>query len=238
MITEERKQQLSDNYLKVAEKIEEAVRRRGGDRPVSLLAATKTVPEEEIEYLIEKHGLSLCGENHAQEFRDKYSGLSAAGARVDFIGHLQTNKVKYVAGRAGLIHSLDSVRIAEAIQAKCERDGTVQPVLIEVNMGGEETKTGIPASFLEPFMEEIGRFDRLELRGMMTMVPKSDDPSEVRKYFRQSYRLFIDNFGKKLHNTREVVLSMGMSDSFECAIEEGADIVRVGSALFGARRHP
>ena len=232
---EARKAELRDNYFRVMEKIEAAKARRLVRGDLKLLAATKTVPAEEVAYLVRECGLKLCGENHAQEFVAKYDEVTGAGAVMDFIGHLQTNKVKYVAGRAGMIHSLDSLRLAAEIQRICEKRGATQDVLVEVNIGNEESKTGIAAADIGNFVDALGEFDRINIRGMMTMAPKCEKISEFRKYFAESYTIFLDIFGKKSHNIREAVLSMGMSDSYECAIEEGSNIVRVGSAIFGSR---
>lgn len=234
-MTEERKLELRDNYFRVLEKIEAAKQRRGEGRDVQLLAATKTVPAEDVLYLVENYGLKLCGENHAQEFTAKFDEVTAAGARMDFIGHLQTNKVKYIAGRAGLIHSLDSLRLAAEIDRQCRKNGTTQDVLVEINIGCEESKTGVAPTEVERFLEEIAVFETIKVHGMMTMAPKCEENDEFRKYFKESYRIFLDFFAKKTHNIGEAVLSMGMSDSYECAIEEGSDIVRVGSAIFGSR---
>ena len=234
-MTDARKAELRDNYLRVMDKIETAKASRSMGGEVKLLAATKTVPAEEVCYLVEECGLKLCGENHAQEFVAKYDDVTGAGGVMDFIGHLQTNKVKYVAGRAGLIHSVDSVKLAAEIQRICEKRGAIQDVLVEVNIGNEESKTGISPLDVSHFVEELGQFDRINLRGMMTMAPKCEKNSEFRKYFAESYRIFLDIFAKKSHNIREAFLSMGMSDSYECAILEGSNIVRVGSAIFGSR---
>lgn len=234
-MTELRKAELRDNYLRVMDKIEAAKARRSMGGDVTLLAATKTVPAEEIRYLVEECGLKLCGENHAQEFVAKYDEITGAGATMDFIGHLQTNKVKYIAGRAGLIHSVDSVKLAAEIQRICEKRNSTQDVLVEVNIGSEESKSGVAPSEVMTLVENLGQFDRINVRGMMTMAPKCEKNSEFRKYFAESYRIFLDIFAKKSHNIREALLSMGMSDSYECAIEEGSDIVRVGSAIFGSR---
>ncbi len=235
MITEERKNELRENYTRVLKRIEEAEKRRGGDKSVVLLAATKTVPAEEICYLVENCGLRLCGENHAQEFTDKYDAVRASGAEMDFIGHLQTNKVKYVVGKARLIHSLDSVKLAQAINERAEKLGVVQNVLVEVNIGEEENKSGVNPHDVEDFITRLDAYPRIKLCGMMTMAPKCSEMQEFREYFKESYRIFLDFFAKKTHNIREPILSMGMSDSFECAIEEGADLVRLGSIIFGSR---
>lgn len=236
-MTEERKKELSENYARVLEMIEAAKKTRGGDKPVTLLAATKTVPAEDICYLIENCGLKLCGENHAQEFTDKYDAVRAAGAEMDFIGHLQTNKVKYIVGKARLIHSLDSIKLAEEINSRAEKLGVEQKVLVEVNIGEEENKTGVNPGEVGEFLKELEAYPAIKVCGMMTMAPKCEEINEFRKYFKESYRIFLDFFAKKTHNIREPVLSMGMSDSFECAIEEGADIVRLGSIIFGKRKY-
>ncbi len=236
-MTEERKKELSENYARVLEMIEAAKKTRGGDKPVTLLAATKTVPAEDICYLIENCGLKLCGENHAQEFTDKYDAVRAAGAEMDFIGHLQTNKVKYIVGKARLIHSLDSIKLAEEINSRAEKLGVEQKVLVEVNIGEEENKTGVNPGEVGEFLKELEAYPAIKVCGMMTMAPKCEEINEFRKYFKESYRIFLDFFAKKTHNIGEPVLSMGMSDSFECAIEEGADIVRLGSIIFGKRKY-
>ncbi len=236
-MTEERKKELSENYARVLEMIEAAKKTRGGDKPVTLLAATKTVPAEDICYLIENCGLKLCGENHAQEFADKYDAVRAAGAEMDFIGHLQTNKVKYIVGKARLIHSLDSIKLAEEINSRAEKLGVEQKVLVEVNIGEEENKTGVNPGEVGEFLKELETYPAIKVCGMMTMAPKCEEINEFRKYFKESYRIFLDFFAKKTHNIGEPVLSMGMSDSFECAIEEGADIVRLGSIIFGKRKY-
>ena len=231
----QRQNELRDNYLRVLEKIEAARMRRGTGEPVTLLAASKTMPAEDIAFLARECGLKVCGENFAQEFRDKFDTVSETGCRMDFIGHLQSNKIKYVAGKAGLIHSLDSVRLASEIDEKCGKLGVVQDVLVEVNIGEEESKTGISSCEMAEFLERISGFEHLNVRGMMTMAPKCTEIEDFRRYFRKSYEIFLDFFAKKSHNIGEPVLSMGMSDSYECAIEEGATIVRVGSSIFGSR---
>ena len=196
----ERQIELRDNYSRVLEKIEAARARRGTGDEVQLLAATKYVPAEDITFLTENFGLKLCGENHAQEFRDKYEAINATGARMDFIGHLQTNKIKYVAGRAGLIHSLDSVKLASEIDERCKKLGVAQDVLVEVNIGDEESKTGISKDRISEFLDEISDFSSIKVRGMMTMAPKCENNNEFRKYFKESYAIFLDIFAKKRYS--------------------------------------
>jgi len=234
-LTDGRKQELKENYLRVCERVEEAKIRRGGSAPVTLLAASKTRPAEEIVYLAKECGLTLCGENHAQEFRDKFDAVTLVGAQMDFIGHLQSNKIKYVAGKAGLIHSIDSVKIAADLDTAMKKLGKTQDILVELNVGGEATKTGASRSEIREILDEIGSFSSLSVRGMMAMVPKCENNTEKRKYFEESYRIFLDFFAKMRHNDKDPVLSMGMSDSFEAAIEAGATVVRVGSLIFGER---
>ena len=238
MLTEERKNELRDNYRRVLENIEEARLRRGGGDPVTLLAATKTVPEEEVLYLIRECGLTVCGENRQQEFTSKYNGVTGAGARMDFIGHLQTNKIRFVAGRAGLIHSLDSLRLASELDARCRTLGVVQDVLIEINIGGEESKTGIDPAMFDEILSRMAEYRALRVRGIMTMAPKCEKNEDFRGYFKKSYQIYLDFLRKKPHNIGEGVLSMGMSDSYVIAVEEGSNMVRVGSAIFGARIYP
>jgi len=220
----ERQRIISDNYKRVLENVEKARLRRGTGEPVRLLAATKTVPLEDILFLINEFGLSLCGENRQNEFTDKHEAVQKAGAEMHFIGHLQTNKLKYIVGKTELIHSVDSLHLASEINKKSLAAGIKTNILVEVNIGGEEAKTN-----------EIDSFEGLELHGMMAMIPKSDKNEEIRKYFRESYRIFLDFFAKKTHNIGVPILSMGMSDSYITAIEEGANLVRVGSAIFGER---
>ena len=238
MLTEERKNELRDNYRRVLENIEEARLRRGGGDPVTLLAATKTVPEEEVLFLIRECGLTVCGENRQQEFTSKYNGVTGAGARMDFIGHLQTNKIRFVAGRAGLIHSLDSLRLASELDARCRTLGVVQDVLIEINIGGEESKTGIDPAMFGEILSRMAEYRALRVRGIMTMAPKCEKNEDFRGYFKKSYQIYLDFLRKKPHNIGEGVLSMGMSDSYVIAVEEGSNMVRVGSAIFGARIYP
>ena len=185
-----------------------------------------------MRFLVENFGLKVCGENHAQEFRDRYDGLTSAGARMDFIGHLQTNKVKYIAGKASLIHSLDSLKLAEEIDLRCKKLGTTQDVLIEVNIGEEESKSGVSPEDFARFTEEISAFETLKVRGMMTMAPKCEEKCDYLKFFEETYKLFLDIWRKIVHNNIEPVFSMGMSESFEEAIACGSTIVRIGRSFF------
>ena len=238
-MTEERKQELSNNYASVVSRIAAARARRyaktGADTPVTLLGASKTMPAEDIAYLMRDCGLRVAGENRAQEFAAKYDDVTAAGGEYHFIGHLQTNKVKTLVGRAALIHSVDSVHLAQEIGRQSVAAGVTTRVLGEVNSGCEASKSGVAPADARAFFAEIAAIPGIELAGMMVVAPILPDPEEIREKFQESYRIFIDFFTKIRHNIKDPVLSMGMSDTFELAIEEGANLVRVGSALFGKR---
>jgi len=237
----ERQRTISDNYKRVLENIEKARMRRGelygkdSVQEVRLLAATKTVPLEDILFLVNEFGLSLCGENRQNEFTEKHEAVQAAGAEMHFIGHLQTNKVKHIVGKAELIHSVDSFRLASEISRKSLELGVKTDILVEINAGEEDAKTGLFFRDAQAVLEEIRSLEGINLRGMMAMIPKCDEEAKKRYYFQKSYEFFLDIFEKKLHNIKEYILSMGMSDSYETAVEEGATIVRVGSAIFGSR---
>lgn len=239
-MTDERKQQLYGNYQSVTARIEAARQRRyaktGVDTPVALLGASKTMEAEDIAYLMTDCGLRIAGENRAQEFAAKYDTVRAAGGEYHFIGHLQTNKVKTLIGRAALIHSVDSVHLAREIGRQSVAAGITTRILGQVNSGCEASKSGVSPADAHAFFDEIGAIPGVALCGMMVVAPIYADPADVREKFQESYRIFIDFFTKIRHNIKDPVLSMGMSDTFEIAIEEGANLVRVGSALFGKRQ--
>ena len=234
----ERELQIAGNLSSVRDRIEAAKRVRGDGREVRLLAATKTVSAEDIIFAADHLSLRIAGENRAQEFNEKFDTVSPHLDEYHFIGHLQTNKVKYVVGRAALIHSVSSVRLAREISRVATAKGIVQRVLLELNCAREESKSGFMPEEISEAIDEIGTFSGIEVCGIMTMGPAGAEKEALRKYFQETYAIFIDNFEKKPHNIRETVLSMGMSDSFDLAIEEGATLVRVGSAIFGNRFYP
>ncbi len=242
-LSEQRRRFIADNLCTVRENIERAMRRRPPEAgPVRLLAATKTVPPEEILYAVNELGLDLIGENRAVELTDK---LSALDGRVEqhFIGHLQTNKVQKVVGHVTVIESVDSLRLAAEIDRRSKMLGIVTDVLAEVNSGREENKSGVFPEDTAEFCKNLAQFPNIHLRGLMTMAPALTEKEAFRKYFRETYAIFIDIFTKNKHNiiepvfARPPILSMGMSDSYEIAVEEGATEVRVGSAVFGRRAY-
>ena len=232
-----RKEIIRENYKRVMDKIENARVKSPYNQQVTLLAATKTVPAEEIIFAIEELGLPIAGENKVQEFLSKYDELKSR-CPLHLIGHLQTNKVKSIVGKVDMIQSVDSIRLAEEIAKRSREKGIVTDVLCEVNIGCEENKGGIMPDEAVEFALLLSETEGLRLRGLMTMAPVCEKNDEYKKYFSKTYKIYLDILGKKSHNIIEPILSMGMSDSFEAAIEEGATMVRVGSSIFGSRIYP
>jgi pyridoxal phosphate enzyme (YggS family) len=195
---------------------------------VTLVCVTKSGSDEELCALAE-YGASDIGENRPQELRDKYDEVS--GACWHLIGHLQTNKVKYVTGKASLIHSVESLHLAQAIDEEAKKQGIVQDILLEVNISGEESKYGLTTDEIPTIIKEIETLSNIRFKGFMTMAPLMASEDEIRSIFRTAKQLF-DSYKEK----GATELSMGMSGDFEVAIEEGATFVRVGTALFGVRK--
>lgn len=221
------------NVERVREKIEKAARAAGRDPlEITLLAAVKYAEPDEIQRLYDC-GIRTVGENRVQQYieHSAIEGYDRFG--VHFIGTLQTNKVKYLVGNVDVIESVDSERLAAEIDKVSKKKNTVTDVLCEINSGREPNKSGVmPEEALE-LCEKINDFPNLRLRGFMTMAPLGSTSDEYRKYFRETYRLSLDIWGKTVHNIGEIpTISMGMSGSFEEAILEGANIVRVGRSLF------
>ena len=199
---------------------------------VTLLAATKVRNFAEIRAAIEA-GIDAAGENRVQELRDKLEQHAYDGCPLHFIGALQTNKVKYLIGSAVMIHSVDSAHLADAIDTLSARAKTQTDVLLEVNIGGESSKSGISPAEVQPLAEHILALPALRLRGLMTVPPAGEDP---RRYF-AAMRALFERLRSQFPSSFDT-LSMGMSRDFETAIEEGATIVRIGTAIFGARDYP
>ena len=200
--------------------------------PVTLLAAIKYTDAEHVNYLHRELGVCDVGENRVQQLLEHWELLDREGLRVHFIGKLQSNKVKYIIDKVCMIHSLDSLSLAKEIEKQATKHGLTMDVLVEVNSGCEENKSGLLPAEVEAFCLSLADFPHLNLRGFMTMAPKCEKNEEYRKYFSETSQLCLDIWQKKLHNIGRPVLSMGMSGSFEPAIEEGSDIVRIGRALF------
>ena len=201
---------------------------------ITLVAATKMNSAERVAEAI-RAGIKVCGENRVQELVKKNAQSAYAGASVHFIGHLQKNKIRQVVGICDLIQSVDSIELLSLIDSRAKALGIKQDVLLEINIGGEETKSGMKESELYSFLEKAGSYNSVCIRGLMAIPPISSKKGENRAYFARMYKLFIDNSIKKYDNISMDFLSMGMSDDFEDAIAEGSNMVRVGSAIFGAR---
>ena len=221
---------VDQNLAAIRARIDAAKERSGGGE-VTLLAAVKYTDTEHINYL-HSLGVNDIGENRVQQLLEHWDSLDRENLRVHFIGTLQKNKVKYIIDKVAMIHSLDSLSLAEEIEKQAAKRGIVMDVLVEINSGMEENKSGIMPEEAEAFCVALSQFSHLNLRGFMTMAPKCEKNEEYREYFRKTSQLCLDIWQKNLHNIGRPILSMGMSDSFEVAIEEGANIVRVGRALF------
>ncbi len=221
------KEQLKENY----ERVLSGIRELDPSGKVTLLLATKTQSTEDINYLISL-GAAVIGENRVNEIREKYDGLDKR-ASLHMIGTLQKNKVKYIYDKVDMIHSVDSLALAEEIDKKCQSIGKVMDILVEVNSGREEAKGGILPENVEAFCTELSRLPNIRVRGLMTMAPRCDTEDEYIKYF----SLTREIFDKLFSESKDAILSMGMSESYIPAIKAGATMVRVGSAVFGERKY-
>ncbi len=222
------------NFLEVTEKINEACKTAGKEpKEIILLAATKTVPTEVINHAI-KQGINYIGENRVQEFLQKFDELDKTAHR-HFIGHLQTNKVKDIVGKVEMIESVHSLKLAAEIDRVSAIKGVVTEILVEVNIGNEQSKSGFDANEVEDALSQIAKMEHIKVKGLMTIPPICENNAEVAQYFDKMRKLFIDIRGKNMDNVNMEYLSMGMSDDFDTAILYGANIVRIGTRLFGQR---
>lgn len=227
---------ITENYRYVRGKIDEACRRAGRNpQDVTLIAVSKTKPVSMIEELLPE-GVLDFGENKPQELKEKYE-LLPKNLRFHMIGHLQRNKVKYIIERACMIHSVDSLRLAETIQEEAAKHDRIMPVLVEVNIAQEESKFGLTAGETANFVREIAKFPNLCVKGLMTIAPFVENPEDNRVHFRNLYNLFIDIKAGNIDNVDMCILSMGMTNDYEVAVEEGATHVRVGTGIFGVRNY-
>ena len=226
-----------ENYAEVTERIAIAAKKSGRRaEDIHLLAATKTIPVEVINHAI-KSGVTLIGENRVQELLSKLDYYDQSATR-HLIGHLQTNKVRQVVGKVSMIESVDSVKLAAEISRRSEELGIVTDILVEINIGGEESKSGIKPDKAEKIITEISSLSGIKVEGLMTIPPICEKIEENLRYFDQMRNLFVDISAKKIDNVNMSYLSMGMSDDYEAAILCGANIVRVGTRLFGRRNYP
>ena len=226
---------VKENLYEVRKNIEAACARCGRDpKEVTLIAVSKTKPVSMIQEIMEEQ--TDFGENKPQELRDKYEVLPK-DLRWHMIGHLQRNKIKYIIDKTCLIHSVDSLRLAEAIDEEAQKHGIRMPVLIEVNMAKEESKFGIMPEDTISFIEKLSHFQHIQVNGLMTIAPFVENPEENRKHFRNLKKLYVDIKEKNIDNVTMCNLSMGMTGDYQVAIEEGATMVRVGTGIFGERNY-
>lgn len=227
---------LTENLQQVEKKIEAACKRANrGREEVTLIAVSKTKPISMI-HVIYGEGIRNFGENKVQELTEKYEQLPE-DIRWHMIGHLQRNKVKYIIDKTTLIHSVDSLRLAETIQQEAAKKEMKADVLIEVNVAQEESKFGLKVEEVLPFIEKISTFPNICVKGLMTIAPYVENPEENRPVFHSLRKLFVDINAKNIDNIHMSVLSMGMTNDYEIAIEEGATMVRVGTGIFGERNY-
>jgi len=227
---------LKENIEEIRRRIDNAAARSGRRAcDISIIAVSKTV---EADIIIRAIGLGVrdMGENKVQELCGKY-GIIGNRCRWHMIGHLQTNKVKYIIDKVDLIHSLDRIELAREIQKRAEKAGKIVKALVQVNISEEESKSGIPKEMTLPFLRELSGFRNLKIKGLMTIAPYAENPEKVRHVFRDLRKLLIDMRKENIDNIDMDCLSMGMSNDFEIAIEEGANMVRIGTAIFGPRHY-
>ena len=224
-----------ENYLQIVENIKNTVQKSGREpSDIMLLAATKTVDVKVINHAIES-GIKYIGENRVQEFLSKYEEYSPVD--MHFIGHLQTNKVKDIIDKVSLIHSVDSYRLAEEISKQATKRNITMDILLEVNIGDEQSKSGFKYDEVVDAVQKIAQLDGVRIKGLMAIPPICETAEKNRPYFAKMNKLFIDIATKKIDNSSMDILSMGMSDDYQVAIEEGANMVRLGTALFGRRNY-
>lgn len=227
---------IAENIREVEAEIAAACERAGRDvNEVTLIAVSKTKPIEMLKEAYEA-GARYFGENKVQEICEKHDQLPD-DVHWQMIGHLQRNKVKQVVGKVDLIHSVDSMRLAEEIDKESAKKGIITDILLEVNMAKEESKFGLMPEEVMDFVHEIVRLKNVRVKGLMTIAPFVEDPEENRKHFANLRKLFIDIGKEKVNNVNMSVLSMGMSNDYIVAVEEGATMVRVGTKIFGERNY-
>lgn len=228
---------LKDNIAVVRKNIELACERAGRNpEEVTLIAVSKTKPLSDIEEVIATTDTRDFGENKVQEMVDKYEKISTP-VNWHLIGHLQTNKVKYIVDKACLIHSVDSFNLAKTIEKEAAKRDVTANILIEVNVAEEETKFGVRCEEVLPLIEQIKDLPHVKVKGLMTIAPFVENPEDNRVYFRTLRDLSLDIASKNIDNIDMSVLSMGMTNDYVVAVEEGATLVRVGTGIFGARNY-
>ena len=227
---------IKENLEEVEARITRACERSGRERSeVTLISVSKTKPVEMLQEAYDA-GSRDFGENKPQEIREKYP-QRPTDIRWHMIGHLQRNKIKYIIDKVCMIHSVDSIRLAEAIDEEAKKHGIVMPVLIEVNVAEEESKFGVHLDEVESLIRQISELSNIQVQGLMTIAPFTENAEDNRIYFRKLRNLYVDIKDKNIDNVNMCNLSMGMTGDYEVAVEEGATMVRVGTGIFGARSY-
>ncbi len=226
---------IAENVARIRAEIRAAALACGRDPShITLCAATKMNDAGAVRQAIAA-GVDCCGENRVQELTAKLAQNAYQGVPVHFIGHLQTNKVRQVVGKVDLIQSVDSLRLLEAIDREAARQGLAQRILLEVNIGMEQTKSGFPAEEVLPLLEKIHQYPNIRVVGLMAIPPIQQKNQENSKFFKKMWELAVDITAKKYDNVRVDCMSMGMSDDFTEAIRCGSTMIRIGTAIFGPR---
>ncbi len=227
---------LKENLANVEKNIEQACKNAGRSRDeVTLIAVSKTKPVEMLQEIYDEN-IRDFGENKVQELCSKMEQLPS-DIRWHMIGHLQRNKVKYIVDKVAMIHSVDSLRLAETIEKEAAKKAVIVPILIEVNVAQEESKFGLKPEEVLPLIEQIADFSHIRIKGLMTIAPYVDNAEENREIFRELKKLSVDIAAKNINNVTMSVLSMGMTGDYMVAVQEGATMVRVGTGIFGARNY-
>lgn len=225
---------LAEKLAFVKKNIEESCQKAGRSKEeVTLIAVSKTKPVEMLQEAYDA-GARVFGENKVQEIMDKYEQLPS-DIHWHMIGHLQRNKVKYIIDKVSMIHSVDSLRLAQTIENEAAKKDLCMPILVEVNVAEEESKFGLKIEEVIPFLEEISAYPHIQVKGLMTIAPFVDDPEENRAVFHKLKKLSVDIAAKNINNITMSVLSMGMTNDYQVAVEEGSTMVRVGTGIFGER---
>ena len=227
---------ICENVAIIKNNIENALKKSGRSDSVTFLAATKMNSAERINVAIDA-GVEVIGENRVQELLEKYDAINKDKVSIHFIGHLQTNKVKYIIDKVDMIQSLDSLSLAKEIDKQAKKHSKIMKVLVEINICAEESKSGVSPEELEDFLTEVSKFENIKVVGLMSIPPVMTDIETQRKIFQKIMKIYVDISTKNIDNISMEILSMGMSDDYTIAIEEGSNMIRVGSSLFGKRNY-
>ena len=228
---------IAQNVHRILDDICSAAIAAGRDpHQITLCAATKMNDSAAVQQAIQA-GITCCGENRVQELTQKLSENAYEGAQIHFIGHLQTNKVKQVVGKVSLIQSVDSLRLLQAISKEAQRQNLVQDILLEINIGHEESKSGFEQEEIIPLLENLQQYPNIRVRGLMAIPPVCENPGDNNEFCAKIHNLSVDITAKKYDNVCMEILSMGMSDDYMDAIAHGSTMIRIGTAIFGARNY-